>query len=111
MKPIACLTSAPGAWIASIARRASLHSAASGFSHRIALPALAAASITSAWWPGGVQMSTMSTSAQVTTARQSVTHRSKPYAAAAEATAVSWRPLITRSRGRQGSARISGAVV
>ncbi len=78
---------------------ASRTSLASGFSHRIALPAWAAAIAISAWLSPGVAMSTMSMSGRATTSRQSVAHSSQPSWAAARFTFARSRPQTTLSRG------------
>ena len=82
---------------------------ASGFSQKTALPAAAAACAISACVPGGVQMSTTSTSARPIRARQSVVWSGTPQASATRATASASRPDITVTTGVTGRVRSSGA--
>jgi hypothetical protein len=73
------------------------------------LPAAAASVAICAWVPGGVQMSTTSTSSRLISSRQSVTVSGTPYARAAAATAPASRPDITVTTGVTGRPRSSGA--
>ena len=109
MKPTALST--PALRTAPAAAAAWAWVTASGFSQITAFPACAAAEAISAWVPGGVQTSTTWTPGLATSSRQSVTQASNPYAAAARATFSGSRPLMTRSRGRHPSERMTGAAV
>jgi len=90
-------------------RSASSTFRASGFSHRIALPACAAAIAISQCEPLGVQISTMSILESSMTRRQSVCVFSQPSFAAAFLTAARLRPQIVFKRTFTGRLKNLGA--
>src|SRR6185295_4189336 len=88
---------------AALMRSASATSLASGFSHRIALPASAAATAISACESPGVTMSTTSMSLRPSTSCQRVAASSKPSRPCASFTFASVRPTTTFSTGSKGT--------
>src|SRR6478609_4161146 len=95
----------PAFWAAAFMRSASATVLASGFSHRIALPASAAATAIGGCASPGVQMSTTSMSLRPSTSCQLVACSSKPRRAAASFTFASVRPTTTFSTGSNGASR------
>src|SRR5438270_11448397 len=90
-------------------RSASRTSRASGFSHRIALPAPAAAIAISACRSFGVQISTISIRGSTTTARQSLVELSHPSLLAARLAAPRSRPQTIAMRISAAKSKKRGA--